>query len=235
MKRVLLAVMVVLLCLVTLVTAAKADTEQKAEVLNAINDNTLIESPTGALSNGTGSSFFVGRTNQPTNSIRRSLIAFDIAGKIPACSTVKSVKLRLSLERTAASSQPIELHRVLKNWGEGSSRSQGGKGEPAAKGDATWIHTFYDTDTWANPGGDFSTTVSAVQTVSGMDTYTWGSTSEMVADVQAWLDSPKENFGWLLLGNEAAPKTAKRFASRHNADTSAQPQLRVNFLQKSSC
>lgn len=235
MKRALLVVVAVLLFLVTVVTAGTADTLQKTEVLKAIKDNTLIEVPTGDLSNGAGSSFFVGRTNQPTGSIRRGFIAFDVAGKIPACSIVKSVTLTLTMKRSVSGSQPIELHRVLKDWGEGISSSQGGKGVPAAKGDATWIHSFYDTDFWTHPGGDFSSKVSAVQKVSDAGIYTWGSTPEMVADVQAWLNSPKENYGWLLLGNETAPKTAKRFASRHNADVSDRPQLRVNFLQPNDC
>ena len=226
MKRSLLAVLAALLCLVTVVTAVSA---QETQVLEASKDNTLIESPTGALSNGAGTGIFVGRTNQPTDSIRRGLLAFDIADRIPADSKVTSVTLTLKVERTPAGNEPIELHRVLTDWGEGSSSSGGGRGAPAAKEDATWIHTFYDTGFWSKPGGDFSATSSAVQTVDDVGSYTWGSTPEMVADVQAWLDSPAENFGWLLLGNEEDPGTVKVFASRDSEEPSARPQLTVSF------
>ena len=54
----------------------------------ASRDNTLIEDPSGALSNGAGPSLFAGRTAQPRNSIRRAVIAFDIAGTIPAGSVI---------------------------------------------------------------------------------------------------------------------------------------------------
>ena len=222
----LLAVLAAFLCLAMPLPPGAA---QETQIWSASKDNTLIESPTGALSNGEGSSFFVGRTNQLRDSIRRGLLAFDIADKLPKGSKVTSVTLTLKVERTPGGSEPIELHRVLNNWGEGSSSSQGGRGAPAAKGDATWIHTFYDKDSWSKPGGDFSATASAVQTVGGVGTYTWGSTSEMVTEVQTWLDSPEGNFGWLLLGNETSPGTVKVFASRESSDSSVRPQLTVNF------
>ena len=39
----------------------------------------------------------------------------------------------------------------------------------------------------------------------------------MVADVQSWLDNPANNFGWLVLGDESAVLTAKRFDTRESA------------------
>ena len=98
---------------------ANADTA----IILAAKDNTLYESPAGSLSNGAGQHFFVGRTAQSANSIRRGLIAFDIAGNIPAASTIDSVELNLRMSRTRSSvGLVIELHRVLDDWGEGSSR-----------------------------------------------------------------------------------------------------------------
>ena len=46
-------------------------------------DTTLIEEPDGALANGSGPVFFVGRTNQGQNSVRRGLIYFDVAAALP--------------------------------------------------------------------------------------------------------------------------------------------------------
>ena len=215
------------LCMAIIVSCAAATPE--AQILQASKDNTLIENTSGELSNGTGPVFFVGRTNQSNNSIRRGLITFDIAEKIPADSKVTAVTLTLNIERAPDGEESIELHRVLADWGEGSSSTKGGRGAPATTGDATWIHTFYDTDLWSQPGGDFSADISAAAIVGGEGSYVWGSTPEMVEDVQFWLDSPENNFGWLLLGNETASGTAKAFASRQSKDLSLQPQLTVNF------
>jgi hypothetical protein len=128
----------------------------------------------------------------------------------------KTVKHRFGFHRFGQSTH-LGVYRwlilSLKDWGEASSNFQGGRGAPATEGDATWIHRFYKTQFWTHLGGDFSPTASAIQTVGDVGSYTWGSTPEMVADVQAWLDSPTENFGWLPLGNETAPRTVKGFAS----------------------
>lgn len=219
-------VLTLILCLTISVSELWA---QDSQIIPVSKDNTLIESSTGEFSNGMGSSFFVGRTNQNSESIRRGLIAFDLANQIPADSTITEVKLTLNLSRTPSENESIELHKVLSDWGEGSSTSKGGRGASAAEGDATWIYAFYDTDLWSESGGDFISDPSAVQTVGDVGTYTWGSSPEMVQDVQQWLDSPETNFGWLLLGNETDSGTVKVFASRHNTDSLVQPQLSVSF------
>jgi Ca2+-binding RTX toxin-like protein len=192
-------------------------------------DNTLYEHPRGALSNGAGEHFFVGTTDR--GAIRRGVLAFDIAGRIPAGSIITRVTLTLRLSRTTAASQAITLHRLLADWGEGASNAAGdeGGGAPATRDDATWIHTFFPTAHWAEAGGDFAATVSARQLVAEVGRYTWGSTLQMVADVQAWLDMPTTNFGWILLGNETTSHTAKRFDTRENTAAN-RPVLTVEFM-----
>ena len=49
----------------------------------------------------------------------------------------------------------------------------------------------------------------------------------MVADVQSWLDNPASNFGWLVLGDETAIATAKRFDTRESASP---PMLTIEFI-----
>ena len=73
------------------------------------------------MSNGAGQYFFAGRTAQAANSIRRGLIEFDIAGNIPTGSIVVSATLQLTMSRTIAGSQPVALHRLTADWGEGTS------------------------------------------------------------------------------------------------------------------
>ena len=226
LKGTLLLVLTVFFCLAIAISPVWA---QESLVLSASKDNTLIETANGDLSNGMGSSFFVGKTNQNSESIRRGLIAFDIADQIPAGSTITEVKLTLNLERTPGGDEFIELYRVLSDWGEGNSSTKGGRGAPATEGDATWLYAFYDTDLWSESGGDFATDISAEKMVGDVGTYVWGSTPEMVRDVQEWLDSPSTNFGWLLFGNETDSGTVKVFASHQNDNSALQPQLSVSF------
>lgn len=193
-------------------------------------DNTLYENGAGLISNGAGEYFFTGKTG--TSAIRRGLVAFNIAGSIPAGSRVTSATLTLHLSREPANGGPesIELRRLLADWGEATSdalANEGG-GAAATPGDATWIHTFSDTGFWSSPGGDFALTVSASQTVDAVGFYTWSGPG-LVADVQSWLDNPQGNFGWILIGNETAALTAKRFDSRENAETLFRPQLSVGY------
>jgi hypothetical protein len=202
--------------------------EQTVE-LTPVRDTSLIESTTGALGNGTGSALFVGRTQQPRDSRRRALLAFDVSA-VPAATQVVSVTLTLTLVHTHAGDEPIALHRVLSAWGEGESKTPGGRGAPAMPGDATWFHTFFPAQRWSRPGGDYAATPSATMMAGGSGTYTWGSTVQMTADVQDWLlAGPQHNFGWLLLGNEAVAGTAKSFASRENEEPAMRPRLQITF------
>ncbi len=199
--------------------------------IGAGKDNTLIESPTGSLSNGAGQFFFAGKTAQQSNALRRGVIAFDIAANVPAGATINSVSLRLNMSKTLPGSQTVELRRLTGNWGEGTSDAGGneGAGAPATTNDATWIHRFFNTSTWTAAGGDFVATVSASVSVGDVAAYTWGSTAQMVADVQGWLNSPANNFGWIVLGNEAAASSAKRFDTKENLMAANRPALTIDY------
>lgn len=199
----------------------------------ADRDNTLIEDAGGALSDGSGQNFFAGRTGQGVGfSIRRGLIHFDVAGSVPAGSTINSASLRLNMSRTRfIAARTISLHRVDADWGEGTSNAAGEEGVGAAStaNDATWIHRFYNTDFWIAPGGDFSATPSGSRSVGAIGAYTWTSTPEMVADAQLWLDSPGDNFGWIVIGDESAASTAKRFDTSEHPTVNNRPQLTIDF------
>jgi len=203
-------------------------------ILNPIKDNTLFENATGALSNGAGAYLFAGNTNG--GATRRGLLVFDVAGNIPAGSVINSVSLTLNMSKTIAGAQTVELRRVLTDWGEGTSDAEGnagneGSGAASTAGDASWLHTFFDSATWAAPGGDFAAAASASLEVGGLGSYTWESTPELVTDVQAWYENQESNFGWILLGNEAGNGTAKRFDSRGNGDASLHPQLQIEYMK----
>ncbi|MBI2504652.1 MAG: DNRLRE domain-containing protein [Candidatus Latescibacteria bacterium] len=191
-------------------------------------DNTLFESATGSLGNGAGAYIFVGKTGE--GKIRRGLLAFDIAGSVPAGATITRAALTLHMSKTTAGPAEVSLHRVLADWGEGTSdaAAQEGKGAPATPGDATWLHTTFDAATWAAPGGDFAPEPSATTSVNAVGSYTWES-PQLAAEAQAWLADPAGNFGWMIAGGESANSTAKRFDSREQADQNNWPTLSITY------
>lgn len=196
--------------------------------LEPSKDNTLYESGDGSLSNGSGQHLFVGTTS--SGSGRRALLAFDVSRSIPRGSRVTSVRLRLTVSRTVVGPKKVEVYRVAADWGEGASdaSAQEGAGAAAQTGDATWVHRFFDSSRWANPGGDFAPTASAVADVGSNGPSSWGPTPGLIADVQAWVDNPSSNFGWLLLVSGGG-QSAKRFESREAGNAAQRPQLVVEF------
>lgn len=208
----------------------KAGTIPLTVVLTPTKDNTLYESDTGALSNGAGAYFFVGKTN--TGAIRRGLLAFDIASRLPAGATVVSATLQMNMSKSVAGATAVGLHRALADWGEGTSNDTnrgGGVGTAATTGDATWLHTFHDMALWSTLGGDFVPTATVTTSVDGEGIYIWPSTPSLVAEIQQWLETPATNFGWVVVGDESTSRTAKRFDSRENATAASRPQLTVVY------
>ena len=197
--------------------------------IDASRDTTLIEDTAGAFSNGSGPYFFVGRTNQAVNGIRRGLLFFDVAAVLPPEAIIERVSLTLYQYQGNPGVSTISLHRVQDNWGEGASVSSGGQGAPSQPGDATWTHTFYPSDFWVHEGGHFVERVSAEQNVDGTGYFTWENADHLVQDVRLWLFAPDKNFGWILIGDEGMPQTVKRFASRENPDVRLRPMLAVTY------
>jgi hypothetical protein len=206
-----------------------AYTSASAGIVNItpIKDNTLYEydPAEGDHSNGAGFHFFAGENGMGER--RRGVVAFDVAGTIPPGSTITAVTLTMNMSMTPAGVETVELHKLLADWGEGTSHAPMGEGDgaPATPNDATWRHRFFDTIFWTTEGGDFSATVSASQSVGGVGQYMWSS-AQMVGDVQEWLDNPATNFGWLVLGNESTIATAKRFDTRESASP---PVLTIQY------
>lgn len=198
--------------------------------LEPARDGTLYAED-GTLANGAGSYFFTGRTQQQNGgSERRAVLAFDLS-TIPAGSTVTSVDLQLTMSKTTSGQQTVEIRRLLESWGEGTSVAPGqqGGGGPATAGDATWVYRTYPDVQWSTPGGTFSQSASASLAVSSPAIYTFESTPQLVADVQAWVDDPGQNFGWALVEPDPPVGGAKRFNTRENADAGTRPMLTVTY------
>jgi hypothetical protein len=226
------------ICLAVLFFVPTTATRADAVTLVSNRDTTIYHADPSK-SNGAGQAMFVGETG--TSGACRSLVGFDIAGNIPAGSTITDVQLTLVLAGTASretKARQIELHRLLADWGEGSAgqgsgATHGGQGfATAADGTAaTWTHRFFSTVPWTDAGGDFAATASAATMVGSQvnTAFVWGTTPAMVQDVQGWLDAPSSNFGWLLLGDESTAGTNRLFFTREAQTSGMWPSLVVHF------
>jgi hypothetical protein len=186
--------------------------ESETVFIEATQDTTLIEDPAGARSNGAGPYIFTGLTGSNTGGgVRRALVRFDLEGIVPENAFIENASLHLYLDRGGPGK--IRVYRVSQDWGEGLSCANGGSGASSETNDATWIHTFYDTDFWDMEGGYFSGAVSAREKVDVSGEYVWNS-KRMAKDVQFWVAHPEMNFGWILINDEKTPQSVVAFASR---------------------
>ncbi|HEX2838619.1 MAG TPA: DNRLRE domain-containing protein [Phycisphaerales bacterium] len=211
--------------------------------LTTMKDNTLYQSaPDNPLSNGSGPGMYCGKNGGGL--IRRALMRFDIASAVPAGSTINSVTLRLQcMQAPNSTARSCSLYRVLADWGESISVASGGGGggDIAGPGDASWFNRFEPTATtpaipWSTAGGQFAAASSATATVNGYGAaYTWGSTAQLVADAQFWLDNPQSNFGWILRGVETSSQTARKFATREETNVAFRPKLTIDYTPPATC
>lgn len=206
------------------VATARAETV----TLIPVRDTTLFEDLAGALSNGAGPNLFAGDNSNIET--RRALLAFDVAGAVPAGVRIDRATLYLFMSNSPDTTliTTVALHSMRVSWGEGASNSTGGAGAPSEPGDATWIHRFYPDSLWADRGGDFQGAPVAAFGVRRLGSYNV-STTAMTEDVQRWLDDPDHAFGWLLNGEEDTASTARRFDSREHPDYWHRPQLVVEY------
>jgi spore coat protein A len=202
--------------------------ETVTAALGAAQDNTLYQTAAGTLSNGAGTRMLTSKN--AGGQLRRSLVRFDL-GTIPAGATVQAATLTLYNEE-ATNVADVTLHRVTESWGEGASLATGNgdAGAPPSTGDATWIHRSYPATNWVTAGGSFAATASAAASVTAAGSYAWN-TPALAADVQAFLDDPAANFGWIVRGKETGAGNAlKSFDTRESADPARRPRLEVTYV-----
>jgi hypothetical protein len=199
--------------------------------LPAVKDNTLYENAEGVLSNGRGQHFFAGKTAPKVGPfIRRGLVGFDLSG-LPDGSLITAAGVQLHMSKSISGAADVSLHKTTADWGEGDSDAPGeeGAGALAQTGDATWLHTFFDTELWATAGGDFAAAASATTAVDGTGTYEWSS-PQILSDVQTCLATPDIACSWLVMGDETQDTTAKRFDTRENPEEANRPLLTVEYV-----
>jgi hypothetical protein len=202
-------------------------------VLTPVADTTLFEStPNNSLG---ASSLAVGATAHGLAA--RALLRFDVSN-IPSNAIVTSVMLRFVVFRAplgGGQASSFRLHRFLTAWTEGSG--VGSIGTAAQAGETTWLSQSHGSAFWSQPGSavdvDYSSTISSSVPINPFpsgetDPYAFEATTELVADVQAWVSQTVANHGWIMISSdEETLATARRILSRE--DTSFPPLMEVEY------
>lgn len=203
--------------------------------LQAVDDTSLFE---GKPDSDLGGTTLVAGSNQ-LYSRARALVRFDL-GAMPAGAVATGVEVRLYVTRRPDTGQhggPVDsdfsLYRMYVSWGEGTGSAE--TGSVAVPGAATWNERHYGSIAWATPGGqigtDFANDPSATTTISDLGPYSWGSSAELVNDVNSWLADPSSNHGFILISqSESQLGTGRRFSSTEQpGGLIPPPQLVVTY------
>ncbi len=199
-------------------------------LLAPVQDATVYEEASGGTANGGGEFLLAGRTNQASNSRRRSLIQFDLSS-LPAGAVITSVSLQLHAQAVATADVELGLHLVTLAWTTAASNPAGNEssGVAALAGDTTWLKASAPGTAWTTPGGDHLATASASLTVGAAAGFLTWTSPQLAADAAGWLAAPATNHGWLLRGDDLVAQTAKRFESVDSATAAFRPLLTVEY------
>jgi hypothetical protein len=182
--------------------------------------------------NGGGDWLHVGLTG--SGAVRRAVIRFDTSA-INSAAIVSEVTLSLRADADGGTADNHALHSLTSSWVEGTgigTGTGGGQGGQVVAGSVTWDSREHGTTLWTSGGGDFSPTPSAI--IAAPNTCVTGVWTDntagdgMVADVQDWIANPGNNLGWLVLGDESATFTARRYISSEQGGVNA-PELSITL------
>ncbi len=199
-----------------------------AITINVLQDSTIYNN--GNV-NGSGQGLFAGASGNGT--IQRGLIEFDLSS-ISAGSIITNVTLTMHVNSVGSANtvDTITLNTLLQSWnagtaGGGNATNGGGSGYAANPGDATW--TSSGSSPWA-AGGAFNTSISDSLEIGGIGFYTFSGT-DLISNIQNWVDNPETNFGWILRGNELINGSSKRFSSSENTGSGGAnvPLLNIEY------
>ncbi len=216
-----------LLTLPFLSNQAQSETIVLKQGLNGytgVRDSSIFEDQ---INNGAGGFpyIFVGNTN---NSVRRALIRFELPEGLSG-DQISTATLVLQIDRAGPGAEDTDIYkffRLTNDWGEADTQPEGsiGVGSPAEDGDVTWLSAFHNSTQWSGAGGDFENT-SSDTIVIPRDTFGDDeanrieiSTPALTEDVKSWADSPQNNFGWIITGEDNNTQSARRFDSKETTE-----------------
>lgn len=153
----------------------------------------------------------------------RFLVRFDPGAALPGGAVVTAAQLSLQVTVAGTPAADYTVHRVLRDWAEGSE--PGNNGAAASAGETTWLARFHPATLWAWPGGsngiDYAESPSATVTLGDAGSTNLISSPGLAADVQLWLEQPGTNFGWIIRAvDESASQAVRRIASRETLTNS---------------
>lgn len=184
-----------------------------------LQDTTIFEG-TGLGGAGASPILYAGRLGDLGNGLRRRfLIQFDVLGSRPeGCgASVALATLSLSNGRVKdANKVGLRIHRVEREWKEGSGMNQDAEPGSAEEGEPTWGWRSWQSARWATPGGDFVASPSASSTEACPGRFSCQrsfASLGLAADVERWRQQPSSNYGWIVIGVEDELQTAQQFTS----------------------
>ena len=210
--------------------------------LSAVADTSLYENKPDS---NLGAATLVAGQNY-SGSPARALFRFDLS-TIPSGATITGVDFSLSVvgqpnpDKFPSITSDFSLYRLLVDWGEGSGGVGVPTGTSAQSGDATWNDRHFGSSIppipsipWTIPGGlsgtDYADSTSTTTTISNVGLYLWPSNATIVSDVQAWVDAPSSNYGFILISqSEGTQGTARRFSSREQPVGGTPPHLNITY------
>ena len=179
----------------------------------------------------------------------RILIAVDLVSQIPTGAQITDASLSLHVARIpggGAQAATFGLHRMLVPWIEGRALAGNPGAGVAQDGEPTWNNRLHPDTPWGTPGGepgvDFTAEASTTRLFPGTSTagnrVAFNFTAAGIAELQAMLDDPSNNHGWMLKADaedESTPKTARLFSSKDNLTPDAaalanRPTLCITFI-----
>jgi hypothetical protein len=151
--------------------------------------------------------------NQSASAMANGLLKFDL-GRIPYGARVASAVLELYQGNASLSGGPIGVHRVTRDWVEGTKNGTVGR--------SNWRRR-YDLSPWVSPGGDYDAVSFATTVVSGTGWSAW----EITGLVNGWVSGEFNNAGLALVAETFG--TAAQFASSDSADPTRLPKLTISY------
>lgn len=197
----------------------------------AASADTFINSYVPDNNNGTSLSVYLGENGQ--KGLMRTLVRFQVPAAWQGHVTVTRAVLTMTTRGTGATETTpptpatASLQAITVPWTEGPGFGDGPTsntvGQACGTSGATWNQPDCAGGTpWT--GGTVSSTVSGTASVPDAleAAVTWDSSTAgnagMVADVQAWIDTPGTNQGWRISSStEGSAGEAQRFYSREAA------------------
>jgi len=203
--------------LVVAVATVQTNAQTITQSFSATADSTIYSNNVD--NNGGGNLFGIAGFANNGNE-RRFLTQFDLSSIAPG-SIVTSASLDLNVAQSNSGGGNFELYRVDTAWNEGIQ--SGNQGAAATTGEVTWNEAQNGLVDWTDGGSFFSPVLSQASiTSNGPATLT--SSADFVSAVQALVDDPTSNFGFILVGQD--PGSALRFDT---SDAGVAPSLSVSF------